>query len=65
MIKNNLLKIIIIIYVIIFIIVLYGYILRCNNYLTGGDSRHIANDYTDFLVAKYSFKKILIKIIKK
>ena len=57
MIKNNILKIIILIYIIIFLKITYGYFLRYNNYLTGGDSRHIADDYTDFLIATYSFKK--------
>ena len=38
--KNNILKIIIVIYIIIFLKISYGYFSRYNNYLTGGDSRH-------------------------
>jgi hypothetical protein len=56
MIKNNILKIIILIYITVFFIIGYGHFLRYNNYLTGGDSRHVDKNYTEFLIGKYKFE---------
>ena len=48
---------ILLVYLLVIINIKKGCIYRSNNYLTGGDARHVSDDFTDVLIAKYIFSK--------